>query len=65
MRDCSKYLKNLYIGMFIFLFDGVLLKLKLVSVILSILVGVVLFIVSQVLMLPYFRCYGENMRKKR
>ena len=65
MKDCSYYLQKLYIGGLIFLFDGILLQFNFFPVPLSVIVGIVLFIISQILILPYFRCYGENMRNNK
>jgi len=65
MKDCSFYLKKLYIGGLIFLFNGILLQSNFLPISLSVIIGIVLFVISQILILPYFRCYGENMRNNK
>ncbi len=65
MKDCSKFIKKLYIGIVIFFIMYLILKIRLISSIIIIPVAIGVYIFALTYILPYFRCYGENMRNNK
>jgi hypothetical protein len=64
MKNCDKFLKKMYFGGFVLL-CMYLNPLWSYSTVVAVIVTILLWIVSLIYILPYFRCYGENLRRKR
>ena len=64
MKDCSKYLKKMYFGAFLYLLLIFNMSLGF-NFVLKIIISILLFIVSMSYVLPYFQCIGDNFRRKK
>ena len=64
MNDCSKYLKKLYFGGLLFIFIFVIFEVNCFSTLITMVLVIILWILSLIYALPYFRCYGENLRNR-
>ena len=64
MKNCSKYIKKMYFGGFLFLCIY-LNPFWNYSTVIAVTLTILLWIFSLIYVLPYFKCYGENLRNKK
>ncbi|CAA6820429.1 MAG: Unknown protein [uncultured Sulfurovum sp.] len=62
MKDCNKYIKKMFAGLFILvlIFINPLWEY---SSLLAVTTTIILWLSSLIYVLPYFRCYGKTLRK--
>jgi hypothetical protein len=65
MKNCNKFLKKMYFGAFLFLCIPIVFTINYFSESVTFFIVFILWFVTMIFVLPYFRCYGDNLRNKR